>query len=401
MWDGLSYRVDVPAGELARLGALRDAQGPPTLDQALALHRALDKTAGQASGPSASSVKGLLAQLEVGIPDGDETRALRQAVSRASRRLTREAGRSASAAPSDALTRDLTSLVGLVTGDVFAALAYLPWLGDADGPARLGGHVARRHRFEVTEELRVDTAAPGWSVPREAVTREVGWHVEGALMGLETALARLALRRLDVDRIPEPTLDEESRRTLAIETLRAEPIDVTGADVDAMKRALEAGRRWANGLGSRPDALADAAPTLQLDARRQQSVRWVLREGLTGIERRFSFVDLGRMGGLDSATSGRRGDHISARPRLTDLSLRLVEGLATLGLPAALLPSLLSFATQDLIDGASPTDGDVTKVVFQFAHDLSVERIEDYVAALAGNGPLVPATAPDPSRGRP
>ena len=81
--------------------------------------------------------------------------------------------------------------------------------------------------------------------------------------------------------------------------------------------------------------------------------------------------------------------------------MRLVEGLATLGLPAALLPSLLSFATQDLIDGASPTDGDVTKVVFQFAHDLSVERIEDYVAALAGNGPLAPATAPDPSRGRP
>lgn len=399
-WEGLSHRFDVPAGELARLEALREAQGPPALDDGLVLQRAVDQAVRQAPGEFLSRVRGLVSGLAATIPAGDETRALRQAVDRVSRRLTRESNRAVQANPSEALTRELASLATLVTADVVTSLAYLPWLGDPDGPARLGGHVARRHRFVVAEGLRTDEASPVWSLPREAVASDLGWHVEGALLGLETALARLALRRLDVDRIPNPALDEESRRTLAVEASRADLADVDDIDAAAVKRALDAGRRWALSLESHPASLSDAARTLGLDARREQSVRWAVREGLPGIERRFPLVDLASIGGLDPATTERLGGHVSTRPRLTDLSLRLVEGLATLGLPAALLPSVLSIATQDLIDDAPATDGDVAKSVWQFAHVLSIERIEDYVAALAGNGPLVPVIAPDPGWGR-
>ena len=51
-------------------------------------------------------------------------------------------------------------------------------------------------------------------------------------------------------------------------------------------------------------------------------------------------------------------------------------------------------ATQDFIDEAAPTDSDDWLTMARAAQGVTREHIEDYVAALAAGGPLVPDDAP-------
>jgi hypothetical protein len=76
--------------------------------------------------------------------------------------------------------------------------------------------------------------------------------------------------------------------------------------------------------------------------------------------------------------------------QVPDLTLRLAEETARLQLPAQLIPGLLAYATQDFwhdVDARFPDDW---PAMTRQALALSPSRVEDYVAALAGDGPLRP-----------
>jgi hypothetical protein len=76
--------------------------------------------------------------------------------------------------------------------------------------------------------------------------------------------------------------------------------------------------------------------------------------------------------------------------QLPDLTLRLAEETVRLKLPARLIPGLLNYATQDFwhdVDSRFPDDW---PALARQALALSASRVEDYVAALAGDGPLRP-----------
>ena len=73
-----------------------------------------------------------------------------------------------------------------------------------------------------------------------------------------------------------------------------------------------------------------------------------------------------------------------------DLTLRLALETARLKLPAQLVPALLAFATQDYWHNVAARTADDWPAMTREALALSPERVEDYVAALAGNGPLRP-----------
>ena len=77
-----------------------------------------------------------------------------------------------------------------------------------------------------------------------------------------------------------------------------------------------------------------------------------------------------------------------------DLHLRVAELLSEMKLPARLLPALLSLAVQDLMDEAEPAYLDDALAVARYARGLRARRMEDYVAALVGRGPLLPAAEP-------
>ena len=49
---------------------------------------------------------------------------------------------------------------------------------------------------------------------------------------------------------------------------------------------------------------------------------------------------------------------------------------------------------QDFIDEVRPTDSDDWLTLVRMARSVTRERIEDYVAAVAADGPLVPDAAP-------
>jgi hypothetical protein len=71
-----------------------------------------------------------------------------------------------------------------------------------------------------------------------------------------------------------------------------------------------------------------------------------------------------------------------------DLILRLAEETARLRLPARLVPSLLTLAAQDYWHDVAARFPDDWPAMARQALALSPSRVEDYVAALAGNGPL-------------
>jgi hypothetical protein len=74
--------------------------------------------------------------------------------------------------------------------------------------------------------------------------------------------------------------------------------------------------------------------------------------------------------------------------QVPDLTLRLAQESARLKLPARLIPALLVYATQDFWHDVQSRFPDDLPAMSRQALALSSSRVEDYVAALAGDGPL-------------
>jgi hypothetical protein len=73
-----------------------------------------------------------------------------------------------------------------------------------------------------------------------------------------------------------------------------------------------------------------------------------------------------------------------------DLNLRLAEMLAELRMPAALLPSVLAAATWDLVLNVRSRDFDDRQGLVDYVDALTIDRVEQYLALLTTDGPLVP-----------
>jgi hypothetical protein len=73
-----------------------------------------------------------------------------------------------------------------------------------------------------------------------------------------------------------------------------------------------------------------------------------------------------------------------------DLNLHVARMLARLRLPARLAKFVLSAAVQDFVDEVRGTDADDWLSLIRGAVAVPRDRIEDYVAAAAADGPLLP-----------
>lgn len=406
-WEGEPYRLDVAAGTLARLERFRTYVVTPTLEQALALHGAVVELQRPGAEPNVTSLSSLLDGLEEVVPIERDEGEIRVSLERARRALSRMRSSPSDSRPSAGALRDLVRLRNVVFADVVRALAYLPSLGDPEGPARLGGDVARRHRFDALESS--SAADPAWNLPREVVTADRGWHVRGSLLGLDVALARLALRRLDVDRIPlDPRLDDAARRGFAVAAALARPADVTDDARDRLATALASGRSRVDAAARTTGGLATVASAAGLDARRAHALQWAVEVLSVDPVTRLSLGELGRLGADEPLpfelstvpdTSCLAGV-ATCGATVSDLAIHLLDGLAARHLPAALLPGLLASATQDLLDDTQSIHPEDEPAIWQCVREIRRERIDDYVAALAGAGPLVPVEAKPPTGGR-
>jgi hypothetical protein len=244
--------------------------------------------------------------------------------------------------------------------------------------------------------------------------------VEGSLLGLDLGLARLSLRRIADNEMPvAPTINLNDELTLARTAVALNARDLNDADRDAIVAAIARGRARAAAAGRDLAGITELADAMHWSAALRQTLPWMRSRTPDALSSLFSLRDLLWLGSptLDRSALDRWGvyrepldgrwrtampppaawDYFGGRAdggvigtQTPDLTLRLAEETARLRLPARLVPALLMYATQDYWHDVQARFPDDWPAMARQALALSPSRVEDYVAALAGNGPLRP-----------
>jgi hypothetical protein len=423
-WEEAPYVIDLGRPELARLEKVRHVQTKMSVDLVLQLGEVLAGV--QAGGELNDSEKAARACEHVAS-------ALRQsgpAVGPTMRDARETAGflvelagmiRSGERAldkAREATERRLAQVFEQLLADAFIGLAYLPYLGRAEELSGAAATASARHDFAAA----AGRSGPGpWKVAQEIRGTGTAWRFSGSLLGLDVALGRLNLRRIDSDLPPPPTLNENHRAVFVETAALSNARDLDEESRDALVGAIAEGRRRVHALTRSDSAGARVlAERAGLSASRTRLLSWVLAEEPEALEGYFSLSEVYWVGAADRApvwldrwgSSALATDaclclrfpraipweRAAGRPETgllaattVDLSLRIAEILADRKLPAALSPGVLSLATLDFVDGIRAVHDDDRAALVRQAQGLAVARVEDYVGALTAGGPLVPA----------
>ncbi len=401
-WEGEPSRADPAAGEYLRLRRVRARQHGHALEAVLSFARAA-REAAEEPGNSAA-----LAALEALRPDPAVYPAGGEALDPAAFRRDPASARG-----------ELLRLSEALLAEALVSLAYAPQIGAADGPVLAGANVALRHEL----------GAQPFAFPREISGTGGPWRVEGALLGLELALAPLSLRRIAAD-VPSgpPRFDLAARSGFALSVALRSPFALRDADARAMLAAIERGRSRMLALRENPAAAPGVARDAAVEPWRAQALPWLLAHEPDALERFFSLGELWRLGGREPVPDDGWGLPALAlggglrlqppAPLLLERStgqeqsallaaaweeplLEVVSRLSARALPVCLTPALLALVTQSIDDEAPPSIVDDPYALRRYLRELPPERFDDYVSALAGDGPLQPAPEPAASEGRP
>jgi hypothetical protein len=433
-WEGGQYRLDLAASETERLRRVRQRQGGYILDAAVQLHSTAQSLSisnidleGIAHASAAlTRIQALLprkpeATPSERIPGGAENlpdplviveRAIRELG-----RLTRPRdGRRAAE-----VATEVIEAADVVLAEVLSSVAYALALGDPDGATLLGGDVARRHDFGVGSRSPNVRESEPWSIPEQHYDPGVPWHVTGSLIGLDVALAQLALQRLAGDGFfGPPLLGSNDRETFARSVALMNPYALRDAERDRIGAAIQGGRQRAAVARSAADldALAEA---VRMDGWRRRALHWTAANepqttlSLLSLEELFVLGggSVAEVQGWGTAMTSSWGclctrmpapnewRFLTGRPQagllgaaMPDVTLHIAAELHELELPAALAKSVMSTAMQQFVDTARPNDGNDWLALVRGAVTITRERFEDFVAAAAAvGGPLLPVAA--------
>jgi hypothetical protein len=417
VWEGTRYRLDLRRSEAMRIvNTLGDAprRDLSSAEAAVAaadvlsesgvtretLRRLAQEMARVASiDPEGDTAAGGILRLREGGVVGDLQRAADTGDIRGAARL----------APELRLLADQLLARGLLE------LAYGVALGQRDGISIVATDAASRHDFGVRNGLATMSA---WRLPMEGSDALHRWNVSGALLNLDVALAKFALVRLSLKPPPRPpTLGDADRRTFLEGMALIEPLSLTDADRDAIAAAIRRGRTALERIRTASDAHA-IADRSSLGAARRSLLPWVVVHDPERVPAFLSPVELLWLGlegapadtlhAWGAAAGSRLGclclEMIDRRPweafagrwnsgmlasAFPDLNLRLAELLAELQMPAALLGPILTSATLDFVNSVVSRDPDDRRALVEFVADLKTERVEEYLALLTNDGPLV------------
>lgn len=440
-WEGERYRLDVAASELRRLQAVRARQGGPTLAAALSLERvardlaapSLDLTAASAAHRvlldvatlHAQALQSSLTAADLGPAGIDVPRRPSDTVNRLAHELE-QAIRAGDLRRASREATSLRDLVDVLMGQALLATAYAADLGDPDGPALLSRNAALRHDFGVG---RVDVETRSrtlWAVPRQDFQPGVAWHVTGSALGLDIALARLSLRRINADRVAAaPRIASIDREGFAIGVALIDEHRLRDETADRVAAAWSRGTARVTAAVRDVTRLAQLADTVRMDALRRRSLQLAAAETPERVPELFSLVELLQLGdgpSLDELSAWganalplvgcactslvlpSRWPLLMGRAQLPlapaavpDLNLRVAILLSELRLPAQLLRPVLAAAVQDFLEDAAPVDGGDWWALSKAARAVTRARVEDYVAAAASvGGALVPEEGKEP-----
>ncbi len=447
-WEGLTYRFDRRAAQFERFIQTRDRLGGNRLDAVLALS---ETAAGLASGSDADPGR-LVEQMErslrsiqtprVGI-HVPNTRSVsyEDTVRPIVEDLQENVRRGRLRRLADAARR-LLSVVDVLLADLLRTLPYVVHVSNSYGVRLMGDDIAARHEFGVRIGSAGERARAPWSMPRggsappvpfhrlgqfwiapEGDDRFTGvWHVYGALMSLDLALARFHLPRL-AGVIPSetPAILPTEENYFAHGATLFNPVVVTGSQVSEIAAAIRKGRARLEQLRDDPPLLPDVSREAGLGVLRRNELAWTLRHRPDAVGRFLSRTELFWLGLRDAGDPPVRSPSgwgapavwvdgclcvripppdaldlsIVSAERLAsgfaDLQLALAEAVDEMALPASIVGDLLPLAMRELLDGVSATRRGRLDALVGYVHDLPRERIEDYVASLVGPGrPLRP-----------
>jgi hypothetical protein len=300
-------------------------------------------------------------------------------------------------------------------GEALVSLAYACDLGDPEGTVLIAGDPSSRHDFGYgmpSHEARVRVM---WAVATTEA-RNGPSHLVGSVLALDLAMAPLALRRIDTDRVPEaPMLNLVQRDVFAATVAVMDPRALTDEARDEIAAAVDRGRRRLTALD--PETADAIARELRLDGWRARALVWTARhEPDQGVSLLTMTELLVLGGGQPSAFSAwgtyalrTRGCLCTELPApglwqswwglsqiglptalMSDLPLRVAVVLHNLRLPAVLAKPVLAAAMQDFVDSVNPTDGNDWLTLARAVQAIGIERFEDYVAAATADGPLMP-----------
>ena len=279
------------------------------------------------------------------------------------------------------------------------------------------GNVALRHEFGfATPPAR--GAGDAWRIPIERFDGKGAWRIHGSVLGLETALARLSLRRIDPAAMPpEPKIGSQDRQTIMLTVALMNPFALTDESRDAIANAVASGKARVAGLSKDPSTMSAIVQGAGFSEWRSHALAWALAEH-RDVTPLFSPLELFWLGSREAVDRRQLNEWGAAALPLTgclcltmplpgpwedlrgyasavlatrgaDISVQIAETLSDLKLPASLAPALAGFVTQDVIDHAQLGDPDDWQEFGRAVQDLPRERMFDYIAALTAGGPLV------------
>ncbi|HEX2309529.1 MAG TPA: hypothetical protein VHH91_02330, partial [Vicinamibacterales bacterium] len=417
-WEGARYRVDLAHGEALRVSTLLGRQHRPYFSSAAAVVSIADALAGPQ--PSVDKVTGAqrnLARLadDVGIDGTGCPVELAGRYRKVAADLDRAArSRSVSAVPGivgqllvladDLLARGLTELV------------YASALGQPDRDWIAARDLADRHDFNVRP---FSGHVGAWDLPSANVSDRPGLGVGGSLLGLDVAFAEFSLVRLSSKPpVMRPTLADVNRRALVESVVLVEPAALTDEDRDAIAAGIRRGRARVEAIRTRDEARA-LADELQGGGPRPSLFSWLVTRDTERARRYFSRGELLQLGlGSIAGESTLHAWGAPARSRIgclclrlfsgsperllgrvnsgvlmsvvPDLNLRLAELLTEMRMPATLLAPVLASATLDLVNTVPSRDEDDRRGLTEAIDGLGQDRLEQYLALLTSDGPLVP-----------
>ena len=301
-WEGQAYRIDVGAAERDRIARVRGRDAQARLDAAWSAF-ALSDLQGVPDAPDAiARIARVVALARLDRTPGiDERLGIEARTAAATARRLLERGTVDRDWPE--IRRSLDDLGDALATEALAEMAYAVSLGWAEDLPLTALAAFRRHVFARPSPTGMLDAS--WLAPDILTARGEAWHVVGSLLGLDDALAPVALRRPSLKPLgAAPSLNTGDRRWL-VTTIAA--LD-RGRFTDDAQRQLAAAvaRGEARVRGSRG---ADAARQVAEDAGatplRQALAAWIAEvnpSALGGVLSLTELVRLGSDGGAAPAT---------------------------------------------------------------------------------------------------
>ena len=420
-WEGTRYRIDFSRAEAVRMAKLLGEQARPFLTSARTLVAVAAAVA--ANSTTREQLQKELDRLkEVGTAVALDTASAWPAENAPKRYKETAAALQRAAGGDRTATSRVPEMLRLLADDLAARglkeIVYATALGQPDRTTISAGDAAERHDFSMRLSNR--RVAP-WNLPVVGADPWRGWHVVGSILGLDVQLSDFAQQRVSM-RPPKskPTLDDDQRRLL-IETMAiVAPSRLTDADRDSIAGLMKKGRDRLAAVRSSSEAM-EIADEIRLSPARRTLLPWVAANDPDRLGAFLGPVELLWLG-LEKApvAASLNAWGASAEPRLgclclqvldrrpwemyagrwqtgifssafPDLNLRLAEMLAQLKMPGALLAPVLTAATPDLTEISTPRDHDDRRALVEAVQALKIERLEQYLALLTSDGPLVPA----------